>query len=256
MNDHDHDDTPEDVQRAYQVRDDCAGWIARADGTDGDGVSRFVASTGDVDRMGDVVEQSWRLGNWRANPVILHEHMVPVVGRGTATVDKEVGLMLAVKWDDADVNPIGQLVAHQHRSGMRSAVSVGFRPGKVIPRADLPDDDPRKVSGDVPRWQAGVLFRFNELLEVSSVAVPANAKALQVKAFAEEVEDPAEQVRRYLAEAAPRELRALIADLLQARPAALAMVRSVALGTPYSPQAPAGEATTRIPWIQPRKEAQ
>lgn len=225
------DDEP--IYRAGQTASGALSWLACADGVDDDGLSRFVASTGAVDRMGDVVEQSWRLANYRRNPVILAEHMVPVVGRGTVRVDKERdALMLSVEWDEDADNPVGRLIASQHRRGFRSAVSVGFRAGKAIPRTKLPEDHPAKVAGDVPEWQAGRMYRSNELLEVSSVAIPANAEALQLRAHAVEAEDPAEQVRRYLAEATPSALRSLLADYTRENPAALGVLRAIVLGTP------------------------
>lgn len=180
-----------------------AGTTTKAD----DGITtQFVASTADIDRMGDVVDQAtWRLGNWRANPVILLEHYVPVVGRGTGRVaDTEGGakrLEIAVRWDTSEHNPAGVLVAHQHANGFRSAGSVGFRPGKVLSRTKLGKDDPRYVDGDkVPEWRAGYVFSHNELLEFSTVAVPANAAALQLSLYAREAEDPAERLRRSVVE--------------------------------------------------------
>lgn len=229
-------------------------WLARADGENEHGMSRFVASTGAVDRMGDVVEQSWRLANFRRNPVILHEHAHPVVGRGSVKVDREAdALMLSVEWDDSEANPVGRLVAHQHRAGFRGAVSVGFRPGKSISRTKLPDDHPAKMSDDMPEWQAGRVFRFNELLEVSSVAIPANAEALQVRAYAEEADDPAEAVARYLRETTPSQLRGLLADYIRDCPESLGVIRAIVLGTPRS--VPSGGTTTRrMPWDLPRRK--
>lgn len=228
-------------------------WLACADGEDAQGMSRFVASTGSVDRMGDVVEQSWRLAHFRRNPVILHEHAAPVVGRGSVKIDRDAdALMLAVDWDDSEANPVGRLVAHQHRSGFRNAVSVGFRPGKSVSRADLPEDHPAHMGASVPKWEAGRLFRFNELLEVSSVAIPANAEALQVRQYAEAAEDPREAVARYLRESTPSYLRALLADFIRECPDALGVVRAIVLGTPRS-AAPGSTNPRRMPWDLPRR---
>lgn len=244
-----HDDEP--IERAADIGRGLLSWLApsvedaeeRADGGRGneDGTFSFVASTGSIDRMGDVVEQSWRLANFRRNPVILHEHAAPVIGRGTVKVDKESdALMLTVSFDDSEVNPIGRLVAHQHRQGFRGAVSVGFRAGRTIPRTKLPDDHPAKLDGDkVPEWASPRLYRSNELLEVSSVAIPANAEAIQLREYAAEAEDPEEQIRRYLREAAPSDLSALIGEFLRDCPAAVRHVRAAVLGVPTIP-APRG----------------
>lgn len=153
----------------------------------------FVASTADVDRMGDIVDQkTWRLAAWRSNPVILHEHgggffSAPslhsggVVGRGTAKLNRELErLEIRVFWDEADVNQLGQLMAHQHANGFRRAMSVGFMPGKAINRSDLEKDDPRRAPEGTPEWRAGHVFSHNELLESSTVGVPANRAAIQL----------------------------------------------------------------------------
>jgi hypothetical protein len=158
-----------------------------------DGSTLFVASTEDEDRHGDVVEQgTWRLANFRRNPVILHEHgggmcaNTTVVGRGVARIVTSTKaekpskrLEIRVFWDDHPTNTLGQRLAHQHRDGFRHAGSVGFRPGKRLLRRDLPDDHPAKVGKD----GHGSLFRHNELLEFSSVAIPANPQALQLNSL-------------------------------------------------------------------------
>ena len=170
----------------------------KAGETKGDAGSRtteFVASTADVDRMGDIVDQkTWRLAAWRSNPVILHEHgggffSAPsihsggVVGRGVGKVNRDEGrLEIRVHWDEADVNPLGQLMAHQHANNFRRAMSVGFMPGKAINRADLEKDDPRRAPDGTPKWRAGHVFSHNELLESSTVGVPANRAAVQLSA--------------------------------------------------------------------------
>jgi hypothetical protein len=228
---------------------DLLGWLAlgisdeevrAAGGETTDGQSHFVASTGVVDRMGDVVEQdSWRLANFRKNPVILHEHYQPVVGRGTARVSAEGDakrLTLSVTWDDGDHNPIGRMVAAQHRNGFRHAVSVGFVPGEAVSRKDLPEDDPRRVADkDVPSWRAGYLFRFCELLEVSSVAIPANPEALQLASFVRETEDPDEQVRRYLEESVPKAVRDAVLALIRNDVEVRRSIEAALWSTPTSP---------------------
>jgi hypothetical protein len=156
-------------------------WFKRSEQR-ADGSTPFVASTDASDRHGDVVEQgTWRLKNFRGNPVILHEHGggmcadTTVVGRGIAKIatvgkadEARRQLQIRVFWDDHESNRQGMLDAHQHRDGFRHAGSVGFRPGKTISRRDLGH---------------GSLFRHNELLEFSSVAIPANPQALQLNSL-------------------------------------------------------------------------
>ena len=197
-------------------KDGSTALVCRAGETEG-GATKFVLSTLEVDRMGDVVEQkTWRLRNYRANPVVLHEHSRHlVIGKGAVKINQEIGrLEGTVTWDASDFNPTGALVAHQHANGFRSAVSVGFRPGKVTNRMDLPDDSPFKVSGKKDdygaRWRAGSYFSHNELLEFSSVAVPANASALQLQAYVAEADDAGEQFRRWTDETLDSRVREIV----------------------------------------------
>ena len=149
----------------------------------------FIASTDAEARDGDILDQAtWRLGDYLANPVILDNHdMRSVVGRSTRVGVEPVGLTVDVQWDTADVNPRGQLVAHQHDAGFRRAVSVRWIPGRTVKRNELPTDDPRYSEGKVIRtpWgdvpQVGRVMYDNTLLEVSSVSVPSDPHALQTR---------------------------------------------------------------------------
>lgn len=161
-------------------------WLALASPSEegDDEVYRFIASTANVDRMGDVIEQdSWQLEAWKSNPVILYEHKHPVVGVGV-DIAKGSDLKVAIRFDDHPVNPTGQLAAHQHRTGIRRALSVGFIPHESVSRKDLPEGHPARVADpNVPKWAAGYVFRGSELLEISTVSVPANRDALQLSAL-------------------------------------------------------------------------
>ncbi len=232
------DDASEDDGSVYAGKVACGlSWMACGGDQQDDGSVEFVASTGSVDRMGDVVEQStWKLRSWRANPVILADHRAPVVGRGAAKVSRgeaEARLMLRVWWDEASLNPTGMLLAHQHRNGFRRAVSVGFLPGEAVNRQDLPDDDPRKAPKDVPRWRAGYVYRHSELLEVSSVAVPANREALQLSLDAQRFADQEQAVERFLAASVSRSVASNVRDAVRSDPE----VRRAVLGLIYSERA-------------------
>ncbi len=141
-----------------------------------DGRTRVIASTDGADRYDDVVDQgSWKLDRYRANPVILwsHDRSQPPVGKCVAVAIVENKLVMDIEWDES--SELGAQVARQFREGFLSAVSVGFRPGRVIGRSQLPKDDPRyKENG------YGVVYYDNELLETSAVTVPANADALAI----------------------------------------------------------------------------
>jgi len=162
------------------------------------GTTIFVASTAEPDRVGDVIEQDWRLAAYRRNPVVLAEHdSRVVVGRADyAGVPKEIGsLVIRVMWDDdAEINPVGALLAHQHREGFRRAGSVGFLPGSRVERDKLPTDHEHFRARPKDAWSAGAVYRHNELLEFSSVAVPANPNALQQSASASALRAALDQV--------------------------------------------------------------
>lgn len=175
---------------------------------DGENRTRVIASTASVDRAGDIVEQDWQLANFRRNPVILwmHDRMAAPVGRAAEVKTTERGkggqLEMVIEWDAGEHNPQGTLVGAQYARGFLHAVSVGFRPGKRIRRADLPKDDPRHqaLKDGEPAWMSGLVLSRNELIENSAVTIPANPEALAVRSWAVEVEDPTQQVARVLSE--------------------------------------------------------
>ena len=136
--------------------------------------TRFVASTDAPDRMGDIVDQSWRLDSYKDNPVILwaHRYDLPPVGKAVSVEVTEAGLEMEVEWDTG--SEAGAQVARQFEEGFLSAGSVGFAPRVQLRRDQLDEDDPRKAA-------SGYVFLDNELLEFSAVPVPANAQALAAK---------------------------------------------------------------------------
>lgn len=135
-----------------------------------------VASTADVDRYGDIVDQAtWRLENYRANPVILfgHSSYSPPVGK--AVVEVVDGKLVArITFDTSPENELGRLMATQYAGGFMSTVSVGFRSYRQVARNQLPLDDPR-------RGEKGMVLYDNELLEISCVPIPANPKAVAIR---------------------------------------------------------------------------
>ena len=152
--------------------------ICKAEASD-DGTITAVASTPDPDRMDDVVAPSWKLDDFRRSPVIMHAHDYegPVVGKAVEIDLVGDTLMMRVKFDEHESNPLGQRLANQYREGFMSAFSVGFAPGKVTPRSQLPEDHPA-----YSEKSAGSYMEQNSLLEVSAVAIGANQHALAVRA--------------------------------------------------------------------------
>jgi HK97 family phage portal protein/HK97 family phage prohead protease len=157
---------------------------------------KFIASTSDVDRMGDIVEQSWNLESFKQNPVILwnHDSSKPPIARATSVQVEDGQLQIEMEFDMQD--PFAAEVAGKLQRGFLSAGSVGFFPGEVKYRADLPKDDPRYKENSL-----GIVASQNELVEFSITPVPANSNAL-LAASADQTTD--EQLRNLLADPATR----------------------------------------------------
>ena len=132
-----------------------------------------IASTDSPDRYGDIVDQgTWQLDRYRANPVLLQDHSYTVdsiVGKAEVQLSP-AGLVAELTFDDSDDNPAGRRAAGLFARGMLNAVSVGFTPSEAIPRSSFPADDPRYAA-------RGNYYKNNELLEISTVAIPANPDA-------------------------------------------------------------------------------
>ena len=131
----------------------------------------FVISTDEVDRTGEVVEQSWNLENYKKNPIVLfgHDPSKPgyVLGKATEIVadkdgDKNITLgtvQFAEEGTSQDADTVWKLV----KQGILRTVSVGFIPHTF---KKLSEDDDTDVLAD------------NELLEFSIVPIPANPSAV------------------------------------------------------------------------------
>ena len=171
-----------------------------------DGRTHVIASTDDVDRSDDVVDQtSWQLDRHARNPVVLWAHSYRDPPVGTAAMAVEDGALHGrIKWDDNEVNQLGTLVAHQYRTGVLSAVSVGFRPHTMTLRSELPKEHPHF-------GEKGYLLRDNELYELSAVPVPANPEAHAVRGFGPVPPDAA-ALREWLQDPA---FRALLVEELR-----------------------------------------
>lgn len=199
MNDHDDEIGPLDT---VVVRDDdglyrgpLTGRAARSRAEDG--TTLFVASTETEDRAMDVVRQDWRLGAFRANPVILDNHnRSRVVGAASdvwiaRAVSDEVdesmvgSLLIRVRWDLESPIPDLRDVGRQHLAGIRRAGSVGFRAGRSTERHKLDKGSPYyREPVQIETWfgtieHSGYLFERNELMEFSSATIPANPEAVQ-----------------------------------------------------------------------------
>lgn len=140
------------------------------------GTFEVIASTGDVDRDGEIIEpKGWELKNYLKNPVILWAHNYNALPIGTAThiegTDK--GLIIKGKFASKEANPLAQQVRKLFEEGIQKAVSVGF-----MPLERSAEDE--------------TIITRAELLELSFVPVPANPNALALamaKGFSAELFD-------------------------------------------------------------------
>ena len=139
----------------------------------------FVASSENVDRMSDIINQSgWSLDAYRRNPVVLFNHdsrSLPV-GRGSVEV-VDGQLMIDIEFDEKD--EMAQKIKSKVDGGFLNAVSVGFNAIKAYDRNSLPKES--KYYGTEGRY-----FESAELLEVSIVTIPANSMATAAKGYTDE----------------------------------------------------------------------
>jgi phage head maturation protease len=161
----------------------------------------LVASTGIIDRYGEVIEpRGWRLENYRKNPVFLNSHrygdVTATLGRALVTeVRQEEGrdvLFQRVEFA-VEVSPQARVAYGLYRGGFLHAVSVGFIPlkwedgdgrehtsGRTLSPGELSEDRANSLSTLNPQLSTPPRRRYleQELVEVSAVAVPANSEAL------------------------------------------------------------------------------
>lgn len=136
---------------------------------------RFVISTDDEDRDGDIVKQDgWEFDEFNANPIALlqHDHKAPV-GRWSniQTRSRQKGGYETVA-DLTLAPPVSDVLKYANalvESGILNATSVGFGVKNFERRKDA-QGRPRK----------GMIVHKAVLREVSLVSVPANANAIRI----------------------------------------------------------------------------
>lgn len=131
----------------------------------------FIASTAAEDSYDEVVEQTWDLKRFKANPVALWAHNSRELPIGCCTrcdvVKQDDGsdaLECTIQFATEDMNPKAEQVFKMVRAKMLRAVSVGFNPGSY--RYEKREGREILVLSD------------NELFEISVVPIPANAEAI------------------------------------------------------------------------------
>jgi HK97 family phage prohead protease len=132
------------------------------------GTLEAIFSTQDVDRHGDIILQDgWDISMFKKNPVILNSHnygdAAEVIGKASNV--KVEGKKLVGKITFAvNENPKAKVIFDLYSGGFLNAFSVGFIPTAFKTNKDGSTD-----------WYT---IESAELLEVSAVSVPANARAL------------------------------------------------------------------------------
>jgi uncharacterized protein len=130
----------------------------------GDRIVDVICSTGDPDRVGDIlVQKGINLKPYGTNPIVLWNHSADVpVARSIEIGVKNDKLQAKVKFPPEGEDEDSDWVYGKIKAGIVNATSVGF-----IPK-DYEPIDPKKP------W-AGYRFKTSELLEFSFVSVPANS---------------------------------------------------------------------------------
>lgn len=144
--------------------------------------AKYIISTDDVDRMGEVVEQSWDLKNYEANPIVLfgHDPSKPenVLGKAleiTTEKDGDRSITSAlVQFAEAGTSKGVDTVWSLVKQGILKTVSVGFIP-HTYKNTDT-EDTPTVLSD-------------NELLEFSIVPIPANPQAIALAVADESISE-------------------------------------------------------------------
>lgn len=136
----------------------------------GAAVIEFIASTGTVDRYGEIIEASgWQLDAYQRNPVFQNAHqygdILFTLGRALVTEVRGNTLFQRVEFA-VGVNPMARIAYGLYRGHFLNAVSVGFLPIRW------------ENGGENSPWRRRHLEQ--ELVEVSAVGIPANPDALQM----------------------------------------------------------------------------
>lgn len=151
--------------------------------TDANGDEWWVASTADLDRDADIIDQTkWELGAYRRNSILLfgHDYANPhhVIGRARDIQVQDGKLMILPQWRKPQTpNDPMHVIQSLINDGTLRALSVGFRPLEQPERNQY----------------GGHSWGRVELLEVSLVPIPAQAAATRaaLEAVAKGLKQPA-----------------------------------------------------------------
>lgn len=130
----------------------------------------FVMSVGTPDGADDVVEQTWNLARFAANPVAFFNHRSWGLPVGRWERVRVEGGVLRGDFIPTDASEEGRTIRAMLDEKTLRAASVGFVPGKVTERSKYPTDHPLYAA-------RGYVFSENNLLECSIVGVPMHPDA-------------------------------------------------------------------------------
>ena len=126
---------------------------------------RFIFSTDDEDRHGEIVDQKgWDVNDFMKNPVVLfaHDHHQPAVGQVTELKLNEDSNLEGVIKFAVDEYDFAKTLFNLYKGKFMRAVSAGFMNTKY----EIDEDEDTFT------------LKENTLLEISMVNVPANSMAL------------------------------------------------------------------------------
>ena len=138
----------------------------------------LVASVEAEDRAGDLIEAAgWELESYGRNPVVLwaHDYLRPPIGRSLRTWVEGRSLMATIEFAPM---PFAQEVRALYAGGFMRGVSVGFR---ALESEARPDSGQVSTGSRSRPGRRGLVFKRQELLEISAAPVPLNAMALAVQ---------------------------------------------------------------------------
>ena len=152
-----------------------------------------VASTGIVDRDGDILEPGgWKLKNYRRNPVVLwaHDYKSPPVAQAKEIKVEDGKLMFRPRFATKEEYAFADTIWQLYKGRYLRTFSVGFMP---IKHEDIEDDEGKGCMG------RGRRYTSQELLEISGCPVPSNVEAMSQRSMTDVIAksfglvDPAEQ---------------------------------------------------------------
>lgn len=145
-------------------------------------VMDFIASTEKLSRTGHIIDfDGLNVKNFKQYGPILHDHDYGTLPIGRALrVQKDPETRqtkIRVLFDSAD--PLAMQIAKKYQTGFMKAVSIGAR---IFEQRDLTEDDigPGMSKSEFESVRFGVRITKSDLMELSTVSIPANIEAKRI----------------------------------------------------------------------------